>query len=238
MFNPRPAVQHLAIGHGHGHVCVVIDDALLAPERLPAFAEAYREDFQPAPPAVFPGLHLRMPAEFTDLLHDVLRDHARHALGARRVLRSAGRLALVTTPPSQLAPSHWQPRRVRAFEPDQCIAVAELFLFQDPALGGTHFFLPRVSPQQLEQLEHDAEALPPEDFALRHACAAGYPQASNASFTHALTVPARWNRLLIHDGGAFRAPAITDPARLAADPRHGRLTLLATLACSRHRVAW
>jgi hypothetical protein len=236
MFNPRPVVQQIAIGHGH--VCVVIDDALLAPERLPAFAEAYREDFQAAPPAVFPGMQLPMPEEFTGLLHEVLRDHARRALGVRRVLRSASRLSLVTAVPSHLAPQHWLPRRQRAFDSDQCLVAAELFLFQDPALGGTRFFLPRVSPQQVEQLEHDAEALPPEEFAARHALAAGYPQGSTASFTHALTVPARWNRLLVHDGAAFRAPAIADPARLSADPHVGRLTLRATLACSRHRVAW
>ena len=59
MFNPRPVVQSLPIGHGRA--CIVIDDALLAPERLPAFADAYREDFQPAPPSVFPGVQLRMP---------------------------------------------------------------------------------------------------------------------------------------------------------------------------------
>lgn len=236
MFNPRPVVRQMPIGHGHA--CIVIDNALLAPERLPAFAEAYREDFQPAPAAVFPGLHLPMPEDFTALLHDVVRDHARQALGVRRVLRSASRLSLVTTSLSALAPAHWLPRRQRAFEPDQCVVLAELFLFHDPTLGGTHFFLPRVSPQQVEQLEHDAEALLPEEFSLRHAIAAGYPQASSASFSHALTVPARWNRLLIHDGAAFRAPAIADPARLSADPRRGRLTLRATLACSRHRVAW
>ena len=69
MFNPRPVDRQMPIGHGHA--CIVIDDALLAPERLPAFAEAYREDFQPAPAAVFPGLHLPMPEDFTALLHDV-----------------------------------------------------------------------------------------------------------------------------------------------------------------------
>lgn len=236
MLNPRPEVHQVPIGQGQ--VCIVVDDALLAPERLPAFAEAYREDFQQAPAAGFPGLHLRMPEEFTALLHDVLRDHARRALGTRRVLRSASRLTLVTTPPSSMAPAHWLPRRQRAYAPDQCTVAAELFLFQDPAHGGTHFFLPRVSPQQVEQMEHDAEALPPEEFSQRHALSAGYPQASTASFTHAVTVPARWNRLLLHDGGAFRAPAITDPARLDADPRRGRLTLQATLVCSRNRVAW
>ncbi|WP_345779750.1 DUF6445 family protein [Pseudoxanthomonas mexicana] len=79
MFNPHPQVQYLPLGD-HAP-CVVVDDALLAPERLPAFAQAYREDFQAAPPAVFPGLQLRMPEEFTALLHDVFRDHARRALG-------------------------------------------------------------------------------------------------------------------------------------------------------------
>ena len=39
MFNPRPVVQSLPIGHGRA--CIVIDDALLAPERLPAFADGY-----------------------------------------------------------------------------------------------------------------------------------------------------------------------------------------------------
>lgn len=236
MFNPRPEVQQVPIGHGQ--VCVVIDDALLAPERLPAFAEAYREDFQPAPATAFPGLQLRLPEEFTALLHEVVREHARHALGTRRVLRSAGRLALVTTAPSRLAPAHWLPRRQRTYAPDQGVVVAELFLFQDAALGGTHFFLPHVSPQQVEQLEHDTEALPPEEFSLRHACGARYPHASDAHFTHVLTIPARWNRLLLHDGGAFQAPAITAPDRLVADPRHGRLTLQATLVCRRNRVAW
>ena len=54
MFNPHPQVQYLPLD-GQA-ACVLIDDALLAPERLPAFAQAYREDFQAAPPAVFPGL--------------------------------------------------------------------------------------------------------------------------------------------------------------------------------------
>lgn len=236
MFNPHPQVQYLPLGE-HAP-CVVVDDALLAPERLPAFAQAYREDFQAAPPAVFPGLQLRMPEEFTALLHDVFRDHARRALGARRVLRSASRLSLLTSPLAALAPAHWIPRRERAFAPEQCVAVAELFLFHDATLGGTHFFAPRVSSQALEQLEHDAEALSPDAFCQRHAIAAGFPHASSACFSHVRTVPARWNRLLIHDGAAFRAPAIADPSRLASDPHQGRLTLRAELVCSRNRVAW
>ena len=236
MFNPRPVVQRLAIGHGHA--CVVIDDALLAPDRLPAYAEAYREDFQPAPASVFPGAQLRMPEEFIHLLHDVFREHARRALGARRVLFSAGRLSLLTSPPATLSPAHWIPRRVRTFEADQCAAMVELFLFQDPGLGGLQFFLPRISPHQVEQMEHDAYALPPEEFAQRYALPAGYPDGSNAWFTHVLTVPAKWNRLVFHDGAAFHAPAVPHPGQLRADPRSGRLTLQATLICSRNRVVW
>ena len=237
MFNPRPVVTQVPLGHGHA--CIVIDDALVAPERLPAFADAYREDFQAAPPAVFPGLQLRMPEDFTQLLHDVLRDHARRALGVRRVLRSASRLSLLTVPADRLPPSQWLPHRLRASEVDQCVVCAELFLFTDATLGGTHFFLPTVSPQQVAQIEHDAHALSPEDFSRRHAVPAGYPDiATTTCFTHTATVPARWNRLLLYDGGVFRAPALPRPARLHADPRHGRLTLQATLICSRNRVAW
>ena len=237
MFNLRPLVTQIPLGHGHA--CIVIDDALVAPERLPAFADAYREDFQAAPPAVFPGLQLRMPEDFTQLLHDVLRDHARRGLGVRRVLRSASRLSLLTVPAADLAPSQWLPRRLRTSEADQCVVCAELFLFHEATLGGTHFFRPTVSPQQVAQIEHDADALSPEDFSLRHAVPAGYPDASTtACFTHTATVPARWNRLLLYDGGVFRAPALPRPARLHTDPRHGRLTLQATLICSRNRVAW
>lgn len=236
MFNLNPDVQMLAVGNSH--LCIVIDDALLEPERLPAYAQAYREDFQPAPAAAFPGLQLRMPEAFTQLLHEVFREHARRELGARRVLFSASQLALATQPAATLAPPHWNPRHLRPQAPEQCIAVAELFLFHDPTLGGTHFFLPRASTSQLEQLAHDADALATDEFAHKYAMSAGYPQASNAYFNLALTVPAKWNRLLIHDGAAFSSPAIADPGRLAADPRTGRLTLRATLTCSRPRVAW
>lgn len=236
MFNPRPQVQAIAVGDGHA--CVVIDDALAGPERLPAFAHAYREDFQQAPADQFPGQQLRMPEEFTQLLGEVFREHARHALGVRRVLFGASRLSLVTSPPRSLAPVHWHPRRVRAFEPEQRIVLAELFLFHDVALGGMQFFLPRVSPQQIEQLEHDAEALAPDEFSRRHGVTAGYPRGGGACFAEALAVPARWNRLVLHDGASFHARTIGDPARLIADPRAGRLSLTATFTCSRPRVAW
>ena len=237
MFNPRPSVTQVPLGQGR--TCVVIDDALLAPERLPAFADAYREDFQPAPPVVFPGLQLRMPDEFTGLLHEVLRDHARRTLGVRRVLRSASRLSLLSVPDDQLPPSQWLPRRERWPDPDQCVVAAEVFLFRHASLGGTHFFMPTVSPQQVAQIEHDADALSPDAFSRRHAVVAGYPRGSTiACFTHAATVPARWNRLLMHDAGVFRAPALPQGARPDTAPRHGRLTLQATLVCSRNRVAW
>ncbi|WP_155944672.1 DUF6445 family protein [Pseudoxanthomonas sp. Root630] len=236
MFNPRPVVRALPIGDGHA--CVVIDDALVGPERLPAFAYAYREDFQQAPAGQFPGQQLRMPEEFTHLLGDVFREHARQALGVRRTQFGASRLALVTSAPQALAPVHWNPQRVRAFEPEQRVVLAELFLFHDEMLGGLQFFVPRVSPQQIEQMEHDAGALAPDEFSRRHGVAAAYPRGGSACFAEALAIPARWNRLVFHDGASFHAPAIGDPARLVADPRAGRLSLTAAFTCSRPRVPW
>ena len=87
-------------------------------------------------------------------------------------------------------------------------------------------------------LIHDLEALAPDAFSHRHGVSAGYPQQSHPCFAPALSVPARWNRLIFHDGAAFHAPAIRDPARLDADPRHGRLSLTAAFTCSRPRVPW
>ncbi|SDR19485.1 hypothetical protein SAMN05428982_3537 [Pseudoxanthomonas sp. CF385] len=236
MFNPRAVARTVPIGDGRH--CVVIDDALVGPERLPAFAHAYREDFEQAHANQFPGVQLRLPDEFTGLLDDVFREHARRPLGARRTLFGASRLSLYTSSPQALAPPHWSPRRIRAFEPGHCIVLAELFLFRDEALGGLRFFVPRVSPQQIERMEHDAEALAPDEFSHRHGVSAGYPHGASANFADALNVPARWNRLVFHDGASFHAPDIAEPARLAADPRTGRLSLTAAFTCSRPRVAW
>ena len=43
MFNPRPRIERLAIGPRHD--CLVIDDALLEPERWVEYAATHRGDF-------------------------------------------------------------------------------------------------------------------------------------------------------------------------------------------------
>lgn len=236
MFNPEPRVRGVPIDERHA--CWVIDDALRKPESLVAYADAYREDFAPAPPDAFPGRVLRLPEEFSALLEEVFRQHVRQAMGARRTLYLHSRLSMATLPPDALPPSQWICRRERAFDPQQCVVVAELFLFHDIDLGGIHFFRPRQSSRQIDQVVHDAGTLAPDEFTLRHGIRPGYPSHSNDYFEHLLEMPPAWNRLVLHAGEVFHAAAIPHPRKLSADPRHGRLTLTARFTCRRNLVAW
>jgi hypothetical protein len=237
MFNPEPRIQVMAIGPHHA--CCVIDDALRKPEKLVAYADAYREDFAGAPRHAYPGCEMYLPESFTALVDDFFRLHLRRLLGARRTLRMESRLAMVTRAPDELGPPQWLCRRDRLTSgPDQRGVVAEAYLFHDAALGGTHFFLPRASARQTDQVLHDARTLPADAFTARHGLRPGYPATSNEHFEHVLTVPAKWNRMVFHGDEVFHAPAITHPGRLPTDPRQGRLTLRAFFTCSRNLVPW
>ncbi|ODS61485.1 MAG: hypothetical protein ABS41_12915 [Arenimonas sp. SCN 70-307] len=60
-----------------------------------------------------------------------------------------------------------------------------------------------------------------------------FPAAPLLDDEDAARVPARYNRLVVFDGGRWHAPDITSPERLAADPATGRLVLEARFTCRR-----
>ncbi len=232
MFNPRPRVEVIPIQGPHA--CLVIDDALLEPERLVAWAQERRGDFAPAPFNAYPGLELRMGDGFSSQLDDFFRLHVRSRLGARRTLRMYSRLAMVTTPPDDLQPSQSICHRDRLdYAPNQCIAASVLYLFKEPALGGTCFFVPTRPAAEIDRLVHDSGTLEAGTFAARHALPRAYMRGSNAYFRHVLTVPARWNRLIFYDGGIFHSGDISSPGLLTDRPDSGRLTLNGFFTCSR-----
>ncbi len=236
MFNPKPRVEMIPI-HGP-HSCFVIDDALLEPERLVELAQEHRTDFAPAPFNAYPGLELRMGESFSARLDDFFRLHVRARLGARRTLRMYSRLALVTTPPGELQPRQSICHRDRLdFAAHQCIAASVVYLFKEPDLGGTSFFVPDRPQEEIDRLVHDSGILDAEAFATRHGLARGYMRESNAFFRRALTVPARWNRLIFYDGGIFHSGDIGRPELLSDQPSTGRLTLNGFFTCSRSAVA-
>jgi hypothetical protein len=236
MFNPRPRVEVIPL-HGP-HACLVIDDALLEPERLVALAQEHRADFAAAPFNAYPGLELRMAEGFSSQLDDFFRLHVRAKLGARRTLRMYSRLALVTTPPGELQPRQSICHRDRLdFAAHQCIAASVLYLFKEPALGGTSFFVPNRPQPEIDRLVHDSGTLDADAFASRYALARDYMRESNAFFSRVLTVPARWNRLIFYDGRIFHSGDIAHPHLLTDQPCSGRLTLNGFFTCSRGAAA-
>jgi hypothetical protein len=232
MFNPAPRIESLPVG-AQGQ-CLVIDDALSDPAWWVELAAEHRDRFATPVHNAYPGIELRLPDALSARLDAFFARHVRERLGARRTLRMYSRLSLVTRSPESLAPTQWICHRDRMeLEPGRSVAACVLYLFDDPALGGTSFFLPRRSPRETAQLVHDSGALTANDFTARYGLHAGYPVHSNDWFEKVLTVPPRFNRLIFYDGMLFHAGDITAAEKLDADPRRGRLTLNGFFTCRR-----
>ncbi len=70
------------------------------------------------------------------------------------------RLSMVTTPPSQLDPCQWQCHRDRvSTDPATLYVASVLYLFRDPALGGTSFYVPRQSAGATDRIQYDSQTL-------------------------------------------------------------------------------
>jgi hypothetical protein len=239
VFNLRPRITQVDIGDGS--VCVVVDDALSDPQALRTLACEYSAGFAEAPLNAFPGLELPMPDTFNALLDEFFMQHVRSRLGARRTLELHSRLSLVTLPGAQLRPLQRVCHRDRfAVAADQLAAACVLYLFDDPALGGTSFFRPR---QPLAATNAWMDELSPMSGADADAVLGperGYLLASNAWFELIATVPPAFNRAIFYDGSIFHSSHIGAPDKLSADPARGRLTLNGFFICRRqasHKAA-
>lgn len=231
-FNQRPRIERVDLGAGQA--CLVIDEALIAPERLVEFAAAQRADFRRVDFNYYPGILLPTPGTISQALGAFFVEHVRSQFPARRVIRMHSRLALVTLQPHELRPHQWICHRDNAeVAPDQSIQASVLYLFHDSALGGTGFYEPLLPRGEIQQLYRDAGTLAPADFSSRHGLAPGYQCDSNRYFRRVGSVPAKWNRLIFYDGGMLHSGDILAPEKLSADPRVGRLTLNGFFTCRR-----
>ena len=232
MFNPNPKIDAVTIAGRH--VCYVVDDAMLEPDRWIDYAQAHRDDFAMAPFNTYPGLEFHLPVPLSALLDDFFRAYVRRLLGGRRTLQMYSRLSLVTLAPHQLMPIQWLCHRDRMGVPsNQCVGASVLYLFKDESLGGTSFFMPRRAAGETEALMRLAATAAPETFAAETGVAPGYLVESNAHFERVCTVPARWNRMIFYDGSLFHSPDIRAPHKLSPDPALGRLTMNGFYTCSR-----
>ncbi len=235
MFRPDPVIQRIALGPST--VCV-IDDALLEPERWVAQAEARIDAFTEAPYNAFPGIEMRLPPRLSAELAEYFDRYLRREFGVRRTLRHHAKLAMVTRSEAELEPLQTIPHIDQlSVAAGQCVIASVLYLFDDDALGGTSFFIPRVDQQRLQELTNAASELDATTFASSYGIPRGYCSESTVWFERVLTVPPRWNRLIVYSGTVFHSGDIPHPQKLGADPRTGRLTLNAFLTCRRQLVA-
>jgi len=229
VFNPRPVLSTVPLPGGHE--VVVADDVLLDPEGLVRWAAGQR--FQ-APDFPYPGLVLPTPSDLSARFADWFAQHARTRLHGRRTLAHDVRLSLVTTPPDRLDPCQWQCHRDREDIPESTVFVGSvLYLFRDPSLGGTSFFVPRQSSAATARIVADSLAMDAAQFGARYGLRAGYIAGSNAYFDCVARVPAAWNRMILYDAGIYHSGDIGRPDLLSADPTQGRLTANAFFHCRR-----
>ncbi len=234
LFNPDPQISVVALGQGQQ--CYVIDDALVDPMAMVDLARTTA--FEAPRGFPYPGVVAQAPASVVQRMADFFAQHVRGRMGARRTLDLTVRMSLVTLAPNQLAPLQWQCHRDRVADDPMAVlfAASVLYLFRDPALGGTSFYVPRLPRAEMNKMIADSQMLDAAQFTTRYGVQPGYMAGSNAYFECVATVPAAWNRLIFYDGGMFHSADVTQPSLLNGEPAAGRLTLNGFMTCKRATV--
>ncbi len=223
MFRPDIVPQVLPIPGGG--LCLVFDDILLEPDRWRSRAAEFGEQFEPPKHNAYPGRELRLPDTVTAALLDTVSPWLRHHFGIARIVDGYCRLSMVSLAPEQLTPAQSLCHRDRLqAKPGMLPLASVLYLFDDPSLGGTHFFRPLVDDAVLTRLLVDSNRMEAEPFFRHYGLVRGYMTDSNAYFEKVLTVPARRNRMIVYPGMQFHSGNIARPEAMSADPLLGRLT--------------
>jgi Family of unknown function (DUF6445) len=219
------------------HFCLVIDDALLDADQLVQFAVDRRAEFNSVDFNYYPGIYRMAPADLTERHTEYFQLQARRRFDARRCIEAICRYSIATLPPQALVPLQWLCHRDDVgLDAKLSMQASVLYLFRDPELGGTGFYAPTRSAAETGALFADARLASPSAFAAKYGLSPGYMHDSNAWFRRIGGIAAKWNRLIIYDGGMLHASDITAPDRLSADPRSGRLTLNGFFTCRRNLV--
>jgi hypothetical protein len=224
VFNPRPSIQYIPIAEQQ--VCAVIDDFLLEPQKMVDFAQAQREQFINDPDNYFPGPELYLSRDTSISLDQFFMQHVRSALGARRNIGVSCRLSMATLPVHQLHPlQRLCHRDAEVFPPGESMGASVLYLFKDATLGGTSFYKPKKSLDEIRQLLQLANTVSNEELTSLINTEPAYMNASNDYFELVRTIPAAWNRAIFYSGTVFHAAQIDRAELLSSDPAIGRLTM-------------
>jgi hypothetical protein len=199
------------------------------------FAADNRATFSRVDFNYYPGVFLPVPSAVATALVEFFNVHVRRRFDARRLLDMHCRLSMVTLPPQDLQPTQCLCHRDQpVLDPKHSIQACILYLFRDAGLGGTSFYEPARSEEEIRRLSIDAQQMPPAEFFSTYAMEPHYLGESNRWFTHVGRVPAKWNRSIFFDGYTLHSGDIPQPQRLSADPLTGRLTLNGFFTSRRH----
>jgi hypothetical protein len=224
IFNPSARLSLASIGSRHH--CLVVDEALVDPERVRQLAAERQADFRPIEGNAYPGICLAAPDALTQELGELFARSVRRHFDARRLIRMHCRYSLVTLAPAALRPFQGLCHRDgETIASDQSIQASVLYLFRDERLGGTSFYEPSRSVAETAALFADSRSLSAAEFTERYGLLPGYIQHTNGYFKCLGSVPARWNRMIFYDGSMLHSGDIDHPEGLSADPLQGRLTL-------------
>lgn len=226
MFNPHAQVGVFAFGERR---CVVVDDALIDPNALRSLAQKHWQAFAPPVANAFPGPELALPESGAWAFVQAMLAFGAETLLVENDLRKVhsvyARLSVVTRQAEELDPIQRLCHRDRLDAPaGQRVLAGVLYLFDQPALGGTNFFEP-VDAALCEERMRFAATCTHAELDSQIGPQRGYLCDSNAWFKHAATVPAQFNRLIVYDGSGFHGSAIADASLLRADPQAGRLAV-------------
>ena len=224
MFNPHAVLQVIDIDSQHK--CLVLDDALIDPERWVQQAILQQENFSSLSDSNFPGIELKISNEVCTALMNFIRIPVKQYLNTRRILGGKGTLSIVTKRADQLKPYQWicHSDSVNIATGQNVISTA-LYLFKNPDLGGTNFFKPRKSKFATDLFLQAANMMSAEDFERKYAIKPAYLTESNDLFELLATVPAKWNRLIVYDGMQLHNENIQHPELMTDDPENGRLCM-------------
>ncbi len=235
MFNPRPTIRHIQIGNSE--TCVVVDDFFSDPDAIKAHAVSQRAQFAVAPNSYYPGPELALSNSITSEIEQFFNQHVRTTLGARRTLAATTRLSIVAKHADQLKPlQRLCHRDATGLDASEGAGAMVAYLFKDSRLGGTSFYMPRRSMDEIAAVMRLAREMDTHSFTKLLGQEPAYPTSSNAWFEHVLHVPAAWNRAIFYNRTVFHSGHITAPELLDADPAYGRLTMNAFIRTRKRAV--
>lgn len=219
-FNPKARIEVRRPGRENMPV-LIIDDVLLHPEQMVAYAVADGRFEAPPEGSYYPGLNGKLPPTYGPALISALRPALQglFAIGTQERLEYEGFFGLSTFGAEQLAPLQTIPH----FDSNNPKRLAMVHYFCGPPFEGTAFYrheatgFESVNGGRVDRYRtvvfEELEARPRHD----------YIGDGSEHYSRIDQVDARFNRLVLYSTTMLHSGLLAN-APLSADPAKGRLT--------------